>query len=903
MKTQLVSPDIPLSRVAGLLLLLVFSGSIWAGTTGKIVGQVKDAESGEPLPAVNILIENTMLGAATDMDGTFLILNVPPGIYSVRANMIGYRDVVVSNVQVNVDKTTTLNFVLTPSVVEAENAVEVVAEKPLIKKDLTSTESIVSSQEIENLPVENFSDVVNLQAGVVEGHFRGGRLGEVMYLVNGISVNDAYSGSFAIEVENNSIQELSVISGTFSAEYGQAMSGIVNIVTKEGGSRFEGNLNAYGGDYVSTHDDIFWNIGALNPVYNLQGDLSGPVPGIKNLKFFASGRYYNNEGYIFGRDVFEPSDSSNFSSEDPAQWSISSHGQRLPFSEELARQLIESADFRAMNPEKRYTANLKFTYQLTPRDKVTLEGIYQKRNWREYDHRFKLNPAGDYRREQESYTAVFLWNRVLSNRTFMDLRASLFNTDYWQRVFDDFMGTQYAPRQRLQDAGANAFLTGGQQMWHFRRATRTIIVKPEFVSQVTDEHQLKMGLEYKQHELEMREFEVLPEIPERIAPLTSFNHNRYHRKPLELSGYLQDKMEFRDLVINAGLRYDYFDPDGQVPQDFRQPSQSQLRPAKTSSQFSPRIGIAHAISAGGKIHISYGHFFQTPNFFFLYVNPEFDIFPLQGTPSPPPQSLLNTVGNAELKPQKTVIYEIGLQQQLGDNFGVSLTAFNKDIRNLLGIEVLQTLQGQKYGRYINRDFGFVRGITLEVTRRHSSGVSGTVDYTFQVARGNASDPNTAFLDAQTDPPNETEKTFVPLDWDRTHQINATITLGELGNHAVSFIARYGSGLPYTPTFQNVQTAVENSARRPDVFNVDVYAYKNLKLAGLNYQLYLRVFNLFDRKNEQNVFTDTGRAGYTLAPVFTGGLRPRGVNTLDEFFVRPDFFAPPRQVQIGLELKL
>ena len=106
---------------------------------------------------------------------------------------------------------------------------------------------------------------------------------------------------------------------------------------------------------------------------------------------------------------------------------------------------------------------------------------------------------------------------------------------------------------------------------------------------------------------------------------------------------------------------------------------------------------------------------------------------------------------------------------MGTDFGVSLTAFNKDIRNLLGVEVLQTIQGQKYGRYINRDYGFVRGITLEVTKRHSAGVSATIDYTYQVARGNASDPNTAFLDAQTDPPNETEKEFVPLDWDRTHQ--------------------------------------------------------------------------------------------------------------------------------------
>ncbi len=300
------------------------------------------------------------------------------------------------------------------------------------------------------------------------------------------------------------------------------------------------------------------------------------------------------------------------------------------------------------------------------------------------------------------------------------------------------------------------------------------------------------------------------------------------------------------------------------------------------------------------MHVSYGHFFQTPNFFYLYVNPEFDIFPLQSTPSPPPESQLNTVGNAELEPQKTVIYEIGIQQQLGAEFGISATAFYKDIRNLLGTEVLETVQGRKYGRYINRDYAFARGITLEFEKRHSSGVSANIDYTYQIAKGNASDPNTAFLDAQTDPPKETEKQFVPLDWDRRHQINATLTLGNIGNYALSFITKYGTGLPYTPTFQNVQTSIENSARKPSDFTVDVYLYKNISWAGLKYQFFVRAFNVFDRLNEQNVFTETGRAGYSLAPTYEGP--PRGINTLEQFYVRPDFYSQPREIQIGLELK-
>ena len=213
-----------------IIFVALLTTLIHAGTTGKLVGQVNDASTGEPLIGVNIVFENEPYGAATDVDGSYLILNLPPGNYDVRAIMLGYNEVIVKNVNINVDKTTRVDFNLEETALELGEALEVTAERLLVKKDLTSTESIVGNEEIENLPVENFTDVLNLQAGVTLDagggiHIRGGRTSEIAYMVNGISVNDAYSGDFAIEVENNSIQELSVISGTFNAEYGQAMSG------------------------------------------------------------------------------------------------------------------------------------------------------------------------------------------------------------------------------------------------------------------------------------------------------------------------------------------------------------------------------------------------------------------------------------------------------------------------------------------------------------------------------------------------------------------------------------------------------------------------------------------------------------------------------------------------------
>jgi len=892
-----------------LLLVIIFpfllATSLYAGTTGKIAGKVVDAKTGDPLPGVNIIVMGTTLGAATNLKGEYVILRVPPGTYSVKASMIGYQSFQYDNVRVSVDFTTRLNFTLEPTVLELEKAVTVVAERPLVQMDLTSTSAVVSADVIQQMPVERFQDVVNLQAGVVEGHFRGGRLGEVMYMVDGIPINDVYSGQYAIEVENNAVQELEIISGTFNAEYGQAMSGVVNVVTKEGGANFTGNFSAYVGDYLSTYSDVFWNVGALNPIYNLEMSLSGPLLGKGGkLSFFFSGRYYYDQGYIYGRRIFKPWMHSDFSKDDPRDWVIQTQwGTYTGISniDSLYKELKDRAEAVPMNPSRRMTGHLKLTARLSPTNKLIYQVLVQRENFRTYTHNFRLNPDGDYKRFRRGFNQSLVWTHVFNSRTYLDFRYAYFLHRYYQYTLADPFDPGYVSPMRLQDAGANAYLTGGMQMWHFYRSTTTHVWRLDLTSQVTNTHQIKTGVEFKRHRLWLHEFEVIPTKPERINPITAYNHNRYIRRPIEFAAYVQDKMELNYMIVNAGLRFDYFRPDGVIPTDFTNPSQSPTQKPETSTQISPRFGVAYPITDRGVIHVSYGHFFQIPNFEFLYTNPEFNIFPLQSTPSPPPQSLLNTIGNAALKPQKTVIYEIGLQQQLTDDIALDLTGYFKDIRNLLGTEVLETIHGIRYARYINRDYGQVRGITVALEKRFSGGFSGSVDYTYQIAKGNASDPNDEFLNKQTDPPIETPKQMVPLDWDRTHALNIRLTAGDPGTYTISLIGRLGTGLPYTPSFQDIRTAVENSERRPPVYTFDLYAYRNFKWNRFNVSLFVKVYNLFDRKNELEVFTDTGRAGYSLASFYSVE-RPRGLNSFKDYFIRPDFYSAPRRVLLGISVE-
>ncbi|MGH7494181.1 MAG: TonB-dependent receptor [bacterium] len=884
----------------------------FAGTTGKIAGKVTDKNTGEPLPGVNLLVTGTRLGAATSLDGSYIILQVPPGIHSIRASAIGYQEVVYDNVRVSIDLTTRLDFQLSETVLELGETITVVAERPLVQKDLTSTSNTVGADVISRLPVENFSDVVNLQAGVVEGHFRGGRSGEVAYLVNGIPMNDVYSGSFELQVENKAIQELEVISGTFNAEYGQAMSGVVNVVTKEGGEKYHGSLSGYLGDYASTHDDIFWNVKAINPIYNLEATLSGPLPLLSDrLTFFASTRFFDDAGSIYGREVYVPTDSSRFPSNAVRDWYIEARGVGYRFSsdaafERTADSLKSTAEHVAMNPTQRFSGQLKLALQIVPTLKLEYDGLLNRRDFREYDHSFRFNPRGNFQREQRGWSNTLSLTQVFNARTYLQIKGGALNNDYKQFVHENPLDLDYVNPELLSAASGNAFRSGGEQMWHFYRDTRTYIGKGDLVWQATPQHLLKIGGEGRQHRLWLRAFEIRlnrdtgfkPFVPE--ATKNVINNDEYQRWPIELSGYVQDKMEFDHLIVNAGLRYDYFQSDGSVPVDFGEPNLSAVRPAGSSSQLSPRVGLAYPITDRGVLHVSYGHFFQIPNFEFLYSNPEFELYPTQdfGSTSPPERTP-NTIGNADLEPQSTVIYEIGLQQQLGEQFGLDLTGYYKDIRNLLGTQLLESINGIRYARYINRDYGNVRGITVSLEKRQArGGVGATIDYTFQVARGNASDPNSAFLDAQAN--REPTKELVPLEWDRTHSLNFSIIAGDPTNYSLGLIGKLGSGLPYTPTAQNVRTGVENSERRPLFMNIDAYLSKNFKMRNLNASVFLRIYNLLDRKNELQVFTDTGRANYSLSALNSGTVF--GLNTIDEYFTRPDFYSAPRQVLAGFAVE-
>jgi len=233
-----------------IIFLLFFSQVVLAQSTGKIRGKVLSQDTNEPLAGANVLLVGTNQGAATGIDGSYIIINVRPGVYSVRFGFVGYQTKVIENVIVNSDQTTTLNITLEPTTLVGQEVV-VVAKRPIVEFNQTSTVVSINKDDIQALPIQNLKDIVNLQAGVIDGHFRGGRLGEVQYQIDGVSITNPYNNSSILEIDRSIIDEVQVISGTFDAKYGQAMSGIVNTVLKSGSDRFLFSGEIYGGDYFT----------------------------------------------------------------------------------------------------------------------------------------------------------------------------------------------------------------------------------------------------------------------------------------------------------------------------------------------------------------------------------------------------------------------------------------------------------------------------------------------------------------------------------------------------------------------------------------------------------------------------------------------------------------------------
>jgi outer membrane receptor protein involved in Fe transport len=791
---------------------------------------------------------------------------------------------VVKGIKISSGQTTKLNESLAEETIETKEVV-VIAERPIVDTRQTSAVAIMSKEQISVLPVQSLQDIVNLQAGVVDGHFRGGRTGEVQYQVDGVSVNNPLTNASTVTLDRSVLQEVQVISGTFDAEYGQAMSGVVNAVLRSGRKdAFEWSAETYIGDHVVFGaDSKFPYIERINPFAykSYQLSVSGPS-GLPQTTFLLSGRRYVSEGYKYGVRRFLPTSRFDFN---------------LGRFNELGDEALVPLE---TNDE--WSGQFKISNSSLKGIQVSYQAIFNLTNNKPYKFDYRLNPDGVKTPYSFSIVHGFDVTHMLTDKIFYTINLRQNKVDYRDYKYESVYDTRYyiaGEPKGYADYEYGAFVQG-VDLSRYIEKTNVYIAKASMTAQATKEHLFKFGAEIQLSDITYGKPGVIDRDSITGELLAYVNSSLFpppqNYTPVSFSLYVQDRIEWKDIMVRAGVRLEYFDAQSTIPGDLRNPANALIgEPTSTPKQttkkivVAPRLGVSYPILANGSIYFSYGHFYQLPAINTFFSNSDYSILrELAGDGV----GKYGVLGNPDLNPEFTTQYEFGVKAELSENFGIDGSLFYKDIRDLLGVEFIETYNSARYARLTNVDFGSVSGYTLALDFRSGNVLSVSLDYTNQYASGNSSKPEETATRAAAGKDANPQET--PFDWDQRHTLSGQVTIQDAGNYSITAIVKYGSGQPYTPVVGSGFGAdlENNSGRKSSGTVVDLRTEKQFEFNGVQVTAFLRVFNVFNTSFFNGfIFSTTGSPDYSLSPIADR------VSLID-----PGRYYAPRRIELGISLR-
>ncbi len=870
-----------------VFLLLCSTPSVYAGVSGKISGVVEDAATEAPLIGATVRVVGLNVATTTDEDGEYFLIDVPVGEYDLSVTHVGFEVLIKKGVRVLVDLTTPVDFAIRQVAVNLDRQVVVTAANPVIQRDLTASRSIYTAERLGTLPnTVSIQSVLTNYPGVVIGkanemHVRGGRSGQVTYYLDGFSVQDPFVANSGIRIMPSALEELSLISGGFAAQYGEALSGVVNAVTREGGSAYQGKIRYYEG-LTRPYDVTTGDWKRLEFVDNRSAsfNISGPIPGLDSRRytFFAAGEYLRNNG-------------------------------SLPHNGQIS-----------------YTGIAKLSMQPTSRLKLKANVTYYEADGERYDHRdvngrsYDLNLDGLPSFKTDAYLIGISGNYALSERTILSARLNRFKTSTlaapthlmdlhwseWPQYLDGTISeVNYNNEADYSDPLWLTGFTSGDdyEPTYSLREAKYNSLSTTMISQIAKSNEVKAGAEIRRYDV-FRDFRQF------------YNTNPYvelySSNPVYAAVYAQDKLEYKDFVVNMGLRLDYRNNDisyNTNPSVTPEVDPPVYKEADSKTRIAPRLGISFPITENSVMHFNYGIYYQVPIYQYMYFNLEGDL-----------SSGLPIVGNPDLDPEQTTSFELGLDHLIGDDLRIDLTAYYKDITDLVTTRSSTRVGANNPVTYFdNGDYGSVKGYDIAIERLRLDGnFSATVSYSYMIATGNGSNALEPYYTYINDPNELQPVTEYPLDFDQRHTLTAMLDyrvprdwsarvfgVPIPGAWGLTLVGYYGSGMPYTKTdAQGNRLGERNEGRLPANYSVDLRFNKDFHFGTRKYfmSFFLEVDNLFDRRNIINVYARTGLPDEDNYIVGAGlALDQQELDYLDYLYDHdPQNYSAPRTIRTGLE---
>jgi outer membrane receptor protein involved in Fe transport len=877
----------------------------------------------------------------------------------VEISLLGYKTVQVTGFKVEAGQAEQLDVKLEETVLSLGQEVVIIGEKPLFNIEETQSTRSITSEDIKVAAVQTVQDVVAMQAGVVQSdneiHIRGGRTYENAYLLDGISVQDPLGGTgFGIQLSPAAIQEAEVITGGYNAEYGQATSGVVNITTKEGSKTFNGSLS-----YKRDHFGFNQNSRSDENTDISEVSLSGPEP-ITSYLLPSLGARVPGTVSFFGTFYANLSDGYTRWVERVVNGRPVGYDVRVPNA--LNSSLFDGSSF--LMPRRsnnwswlakltwRPTATIKLSYgytesmvidQNSQTVQATLERVEPNPG---YQYEFQNIPDSANTFAQRNIQHAITFTQTLSPSTFYELKFSL----YTAHVRGDANGKNYDQYNEPKDIitlpiayyninrdtigvipGDGFYDVGNPTRWrdHF---IREYTYKADLTHNFSEKSKFKTGVEMRYQNMQMVDL-----VSPWFKPL-GLNYDIYTVNPALGALYAQENVTLKGMILNVGLRFDYWFPGKLVDDVLSQPSDSinvspQIQKAyfdetytlfgrRWKGRLSPRLGISHPVSDNQTLFFSYGHFSKLPR-------PQFVYSKLATTGA---RSTFQTIGNPNLNPETTVSYELGLRNQLSESDVLTLTAYYKDIFDYITARSVRVqssrFAGGSYTTYVNLDYSRVRGFEVEYKTRLGSWFRGTISGSYSIATGKSSAADEAAFNLQQGLEENIKE--VPAVFDRPLQMSANLNFTSRKNEPLLGFGRgiledynlylrifYQSGKRYT---RQILFALDPVSGRPQYvpdyrnplseiadhwFYVDLNFEKYFDLGFGSIAMSCEVQNLLNRQNSQIINPVTGRAydyGDPTVQSVNDPLYPDLTYPVTPYPYNGARYLTPRTFRLGLSLK-